>query len=53
MGDGNGDFLALDQRLILDLDLGIDQLGFARGGKFVADGFELVSCDLHYPGAGG
>ncbi len=30
MGDGDGDVLALDQRLVLDLDFGVDQFGLAR-----------------------
>ena len=37
MGDGDRDILALDQRFVLDLDIGVDQFGLARGGEFVAD----------------
>ena len=35
MGDGDGDILALDQRLVFDLDLGFDDFGLARRGEFV------------------
>jgi len=31
MGDGDRHFLALDQRLVLEFDLGVNQLGLARG----------------------
>ena len=34
MGDGDGDILALDQRLVFDLDFGVDQFGLARRGEF-------------------
>ena len=43
MGDGDGDILALDQRFVFDLDLGVDQLGLARRGEFVADCLQLVA----------
>ena len=37
MSDSDGDILALDQRFVLDLDIGVDQFGLARGGEFGAD----------------
>ena len=38
MRDGDGHVLALDQVFVFDLDLGIDDLGLARRGEFVAHG---------------
>ena len=49
MGDGDRHVLALDQRLVLDLDLGVDQLGLARRGEFVADCLQLVVDDGQHP----
>ena len=34
MGDGDRHVLALDQRFVLDLDIGVDQFGLARRGEF-------------------
>ncbi len=36
MGDGDRDILALDQRFVFDLDIGIDQFGQPRSCEFVS-----------------
>ena len=41
MGHRDGDVFALDQRLVLDLDFGIDEFGHARRREFGADFLEL------------
>ena len=49
MGDGDRDILALDQRFVLDLDIGVDQFGLARRGEFVAYLLQLVVDDGQHP----
>ena len=51
--DGDGDVLALDQRLVLDLDLGVDQFGLAGRGEFFPHGAQFVLDDGKHADAAG
>ena len=45
MGNGDRDVFALDQRLVFDLDIGVDQFGEARRSEFRLHDVQLASDD--------